>query len=98
MSTSPEVVLLDNATVTGSSITWQGGKGTLSVSCAGWNGATVTMQYLGPDGSTWLDAGANAILTANGYPVLFELAPGQIRGEVTVATPSSGVYAKAIRV
>ena len=82
--------LLDNASTTGPAVQWDGGRGVFSV--AGTiSGATVTLQYLGPDGSTWLTAATG--LTAVGL-VAFELPPGRIRALVASGTPS-GLYADA---
>ena len=81
-------VLLSNASATGAAAQWSGGRGVFSVA-ATFGGGSVTLQYLGPDGSTWL-TGATA-LTAAGL-VAFELPPGQIRAAVVTAT---GVYANA---
>lgn len=80
--------LLSNASATGTPTTWAGGRG---VFCAvgTFGGGSVTLQYLGPDGSTWLTAAT--ALTANGL-IAFELPPGQIRAAVATAT---AVYANA---
>lgn len=80
--------LLSNASATGSPVQWSGGKGVFSA-VATWGGGNVQLQYLGPDGTTWLNVGA--ALTANGLAP-FELPPGRIRAAVTTAT---GVYADA---
>lgn len=80
--------LLSNASATSSAAIWGGGRGIFSA-VATWGGGSVTLQYLGPDGSTWI-AAATA-LTANGL-VAFELPPGQIRAAVATAT---AVYANA---
>ena len=85
-------VLLSNASATGSGTTWGGGRGVFSVA-ATFSGATVKLQYLGPDGTTWLDAAAATTLTANGLGV-FELPPGQIRAFISGGPPSA-VYANA---
>ena len=83
--------LLENASATSSAVVWGGGRGVFAV-VATFGGGSVTLQYLGPDGSTWL-TGATA-LTANGL-VAFELPPGKIRAAVTTAT---AVYASAEQV
>lgn len=83
--------LLSNASATGSAVPWPGGKG--GVMLAGTvGGATITLQILGPDGTTWL-TGATA-LTAVGVGV-FELPCGQIRALVAGGAPS-GLYAVAL--
>lgn len=81
-------VLLDNASATGNPVRWNGGRGVFSA-VGTFGGGSVTLQYLGPDGSTWITAAT--ALTAAGL-VAFELPPGQIRAAVVTAT---GVYARA---
>lgn len=81
-------VLLDNASATSAGQTWGGGRGVFSA-VATWGGGNVQLQYLGPNGSTWLNVGS--ALTADGLAA-FELPPGQIRASVTTAT---AVYARA---
>lgn len=80
--------LLNNASASSPAFQWDGGRGVFSV-VATFGGGNVQLQYLGPDGSTWLNVGAS--LTANGLAA-FELPPGRIRAAVTTAT---GVYADA---
>ena len=85
-------VLLSNASATGSGVTWGGGRGVFSLAGTV-SGATITLQYLGPDGSTWLAAGSATTLTGVGLGA-FELPPGQVRALVAGGTPS-GLYANA---
>ncbi len=96
-STSYGVELLDNAAATSAGAYWAGGRGFFTA-VATFGGGSVTLQYLGPDNTTWLVAqqpdATDAALTANGG-VLFELPPGQIRAAVVTAT---AVYARADRV
>lgn len=80
--------LLDNASATGNPVRWNGGRGVFSA-VGTFGGGSVTLQYLGPDGATWITAAT--ALTAAGL-VAFELPPGQIRAAVVTAT---GVYARA---
>ncbi len=82
--------LLSNASATGSGKIWNGGRGAF-MAAGTFGGATVTLQVLGPDGTTWLDVGAEAALTAPGA-VGFDLPPGTIRAEVDGGDPS-GLYA-----
>lgn len=79
-------VLLSNASATGNAVQWDGGTGLFSV-VATFGGGSVTLQYLGPDGSTWLTAAT--ALTANGVAQV-RLPPGRVRAAVATAT---GVYA-----
>lgn len=83
--------LLSNASATGDSVVWGGGRGVFCAT-ATWGGGSVTLQYLGPDGSTYVTAAT--ALTANGL-VSFELPPGRIRAAVVTAT---AVYANAEQV
>jgi hypothetical protein len=90
MATDVRVDLLKNGSSTGDSMYWPGGLGTFHA-VATWSGATVKLQFLGPDGSTWIDAGSECTLTDNGGGN-FELGPAYIRAFVS-GSPS-GVYAR----
>ena len=87
------VDLLTNASSTSAEKPWPGGRGTFEVSGT-FGGATVYLQYMGPDGSTWLVAGANTTLTAAGGGN-FDLPEGRIRALVSGGSPS-GLYASAL--
>lgn len=84
--------LLSNASATGAAAMWPGGRGVFSLAGTV-SGATITLQYLGPDGSTWLTAASATTLTAVGLGV-FDLPCGQIRALVASGTPS-GLFAAA---
>lgn len=84
--------LLNNMAVTGSPVMWPGGRGVFSLAGTV-SGATITLQYLGPDGATWLTVAAATTLTAVGLGV-FDLPCGQIRALVASGTPS-GLFAAA---
>jgi hypothetical protein len=60
------------------------------------NGCTVNLQLLGPDGVTLITAGAGTTLTAAGASVVY-LPPGQIQATVT-GGPPSGMFASIARV
>lgn len=81
------VDLLSNASATGNSAIWPGGRGVF-IAAGTFNGATVTLQLLGPNNSTWIDAGSFTTLTAAGAGV-FDLPQGQIRAAVTGGPPSA---------
>lgn len=83
-------ILLTNASATSSAAEWPGGRGVFQA-VATFGGGSVTLQYLGPDGATWLAAGSDTTLAANGGGV-FNLPPGRIRAAVATAT---AVYAAA---
>ena len=89
------VDLLSNATATGSSVTWPGGRGSFVVAGT-FGGATVSLQLLGPNGTTWITAGTYTTLTAEGIGN-FDLPQGRIRAAVT-GGPPSGLYAIAVTV
>jgi hypothetical protein len=84
--------LLSNATATGSAAAWGGGQGVFAA-VGTFSGATVSLQFLGPDGSTWVAAGSATTLTAAGAGV-FVLPPGQIRAAIS-GGPPTGMYAQA---
>lgn len=86
--------LLSNATTqaAGAASTWGGGPGSFEVSGT-LNGSTVTLQAKALDGSFY-DV-PNTASTVGGTKA-FNLAPGQIRANVTVAAPTSA-YAAAWR-
>lgn len=86
------IVLLDNAAATGPARTWAGGRGQFKVA-GSFGGATVTLQILGPNGSTWLDVGTEAALAAAGV-ANFDCPPGQLRAAVSGGSPS-GLTAEA---
>lgn len=80
-SKSNPVVLLTAAAATGSAINWPGGIGIFEVAGT-FGGATISLQFLGPDGTTWITAGTGTTFTAaNGG--IFYLPPGPIRATVT---------------
>lgn len=87
--------LLSNEAATGSASQWGGGSGVFSV-CGTFGGATVSLQFMGPDGATWIDAGGYTTLTANGGGG-FVLPPSKIRAYVSGGTPSA-LYAQAEQV
>ena len=84
--------LIDNGSATGSPALWAGGSGVFAV-VGTFGGATVKLQFLGPNGTTWIDVGGTTVMTAAGGAG-FVLPCGQIRGAVTGGSPS-GIYASA---
>lgn len=86
------VELLSNGSATSAGKGWPGGKGCFAVK-ATFGGGSVALQFLGPDGTTWITP-ASGSLTADGA-ITFELPPCLIRALVTTAT---AVYARADRV
>ncbi len=84
--------LLSNGNATGSAVEWGGGQGHFTAEASNWNGATATLQFQ-TDNDTWLDAGSDTTLTADGHGRFF-LPQTNIRIEITVATPTA-VYSFA---
>lgn len=93
MTAPLNVVLMSNSATAGAAQPWLGGAGVL-VGVGTFNGATITLQYLGPDGVTWIST--TFTLTANGL-VAFTLPQGKIQVVVSVATPSA-MFVNAIAV
>jgi hypothetical protein len=85
--------LLTNASVTGPQVNWPGGIGVFAV-VGTWNGATVTLQFLGPDGTTLMTAGTGTTFTANGAGV-FYLPKATIKATITGAGGSTSLTATA---
>jgi hypothetical protein len=75
------VSLLTAAGATSAQKLWPGGGGVFKA-VGTFGGATISLQFLGPDATTWIDAGQATTLTANGAGV-FYLPRGQIRAAVT---------------
>jgi hypothetical protein len=87
--------LLSNEAATGQPQRWVGGTGVFAV-CGTFGGATVKLQFLGPDGATWVDVGTDTNLTAAGG-AMFILPAVQIRAAVSGGAPS-GLAASAEQV
>lgn len=103
MSSSAGSMLLNNASATGTDVRWEGGQG-VATFAGTFAGTSATLEYLSPNGSTWVpvaamsDAGVQTTvtLTAAGF-IGFILPPGRIRATLTGGTPSA-MYAQADRV
>jgi len=97
MSTNNYVFqLITNGSATGDSVWWRGGKGRFSVAGTLTGGGSISLEYLGPDATTWITATDNTsspiTLTAGGG-VNFELPAGPIRAAISGTL--NGVYATA---
>lgn len=79
--------LLSNASSTGNSTAWNGGKGFLTAAGT-FGGTSLQLQYLASDNTTWVPVGS--AITAAGSAVV-EMPPGRVRMAVTGGTPS-GLY------
>ncbi len=93
-----KVTLLDNASATGSAASWTGGRGFFS-GVGTFGGGTITLQILGPDGTTYVPVtspeGTAIALTAAGG-IWFVAPAGSLRAAVSGGTPSA-LYANAVR-
>lgn len=89
------IQLLSGASATGASNQYQGGRSFFAVSGT-FGGATVSLQFLGPDGTTWLDTPGTA-LTAPGAAACDLPTQANVRAGVTGGTPS-GLSARVDRV
>lgn len=74
-----------------------GGSYLLAIVAGAWNGATLKLQFLGPDDATWMDAkdtaGNTAALTAHGQLGVVVGGNASLRLAATGGSPT-GVYAK----
>lgn len=82
-----EYVLLSNASATGSAVEVQGGSYIWSTQGT-FSGATLTLQALGPDGSTYMDVAA---ITAAGA-VAVNIGDGTSMRVAVAGGPPSGIY------
>lgn len=96
---SASVVLMSNGDTVGAARTWPGGRGLFSVwgDFDGSGGGSVTLEWLGPDGLTWIQANDTTNtpieITADGG-ALFELPAGNIRAVAVLVTPVRAVAAR----
>jgi len=95
MAATASAILLSNASATGSGVAWPGGIGAFQA-LGTFGGATVKLQALLVDGSTWSDVGVDVTLTAAGMGG-FLLPPCLIRAAVSGGAPSA-LYASAYRI
>lgn len=90
---SGRIDLLSNGSATSAGMLWTGGRGTFMASGT-FGGATISLQFLAPNGTTWLDAGTYTTLTAAGAGN-FDLPQCKVRASVSGGTPSA-LYVSAI--
>lgn len=95
MAATAGAILLTNASATGSKVAWPGGRG-LFAAAGTFGGATVSLQFIGPDGLTLITFGAATNLTAAGAGI-FELPPCEVQATVTGGAPS-GLYVSVGRI
>lgn len=93
--------LLTNVSATGAGAgqQWNGGRGALTV-VGTFGGTAATLEYLGPNGTSWIaavtPAGTAVSLSAQGM-ALFEVPPGTLRVVLTGGVPVA-IYANADRI
>lgn len=88
------LALLTAASTSGRLMQWVGGMGIFD--CVGtWNGATVTFEFVGPDGITMVVAGTATTLTANGAGV-FYLPRDTVQAAVSGAGGSTSLSCSAV--
>lgn len=94
LSSFSGIALIKNGSTTtpGGGVSWMGGKG-LWVAVGTFGGSTLNLQFLGPDGQTWVT------LNSLGAPgqVEFDLSVCNIRTQV-VGGPPSGIYSYVNRI
>jgi hypothetical protein len=83
-------------TASGSLVDCPGGLCVMTAAASAWNGATVTLQLLGPDGSSLLTVSVQTTLSANGVGSV-NLPPCQIQATVT-GGPPTGLFVSIARV
>lgn len=90
---SATINLLVNESATGSQVAIGLG-GVYQFTAAGtFGGATVALQYLGPDGVTWINAGVEATLTAAGGCIV-ELGNDTIARVAVSGGSPSGLFSR----
>jgi hypothetical protein len=91
-----ESVDFQDFTTTQGPFTLRGGIYTFTVVNGAWNSASLSLNALGPDGTTYAEtsnvAGTGASLSANGMVCGIYLPPGQYE-MVASSTPTDGWYA-----
>ena len=87
-------MLLSNGSTTGGWIEWAGGTGIMTVAGT-FGGSTITLEMLGPDGSTALTVGDDTTFTTAGAAG-FILPACRVRAAVS-GGGASGLYAEAHR-
>lgn len=81
------------SSATGSTTIWCGGVGLFNA-VGTFGGGTVSLQFRGADGSSWIVAGSTCQIVANGG-ALFELPAGEIRA--VISGSSGAIHARVAR-
>jgi hypothetical protein len=85
------VLVINSAQVPGpvnNYLFWPGGQSVFTAVATAWNSATLTLQYLGPDGATPVPAAIG--LTANGNQMAY-MPAGNYIVAITGGTPTAAV-------
>lgn len=88
------VVLLKNATATGSFVTWSGGRTALVIVASAY-GTTVNLSLLGPDGTSEIAINSATIAANSATP--YDLPAGQYRIKITGGT-TTAMYANLVSI
>lgn len=89
-------VIMSAVSTSSAQFQWPGGIGVFTA-VGVFNGATVTLQFIGPDGTTLVSAGAATTLTAAGAGV-FYLPRCLVQATITSAGGSTSLTASLARV
>ncbi len=85
------IVIMSASAVSSAQVEWPGGIGVFAASGT-FNGATISLQFVGPDGTTLITAGTATTLTAAGAGV-FYLPRCLIQATITSAGGSTSLSA-----
>jgi len=89
--------LLSDASASGDAKHWPGGDAQFAV-VGTFDGATVQLSVLGPDGTTWLPVGDYTTMTAAGVANCVLPNGCQVKAEVSGGTSPSGLYASLVSI
>jgi hypothetical protein len=87
MTAPLNVPLVTNSTIVGP-VAWPGGTGVLVGVASAWNSAVYTLNYLGPDGATYI--ALSTTISANGVGTAFTLPAGTIKVTLASGPPTAG--------
>lgn len=98
MASPFNITLMSNVSANATSNAFAVGSGRWQFSVSGnLGGGSVTLEILGPDGSTYFSAGNSAVLSSNSS-VIVEMGPGTVRTNFTGATSPNTVHSSLTRV
>lgn len=82
-------LIVPNALVAGTGVSWPGGVAAFSAVASAWNAATATLEALGPDGATQLTVGSSTTVTANAFVTPLYLPAGTYTVALSGGTPTA---------